>query len=108
MIVQEAGTACTAQISKRLKRLAYTAYYADFELYLTAVGGKQIDARPSTKKRTLDSFLTVQEQPLDAELAKLQKAKQSQEREVSRLRLLLASARTSLEFRYFFPVNDGR
>jgi hypothetical protein len=53
-VIESANTASTASIEKKLKRIAYDAYYEDHQLYLTAIGLKKI--RPKKKQKTIDEL----------------------------------------------------
>jgi hypothetical protein len=102
LVYQMAGTTATAQIALSLKRQAFTAYYADYELYLHAVGGKSIDLRPKKKKpRTMDSYMK-EKTPGDSELERLTKVKNQRQSDVNRLRMSLLSANRKLEQDMYF------
>jgi hypothetical protein len=55
-IIEEAATESTAMIFRRLKTHAYKRYYADYQLYLAAVGANKI-TRQQKKQKTIKQFL---------------------------------------------------
>jgi hypothetical protein len=57
-VIESANTSSTASIEKKLKRMAYDAYYEDHQLYLTAIGLKKI--RPRKKQKTIKDLLPAQ------------------------------------------------
>lgn len=94
-VVDQAQTQATQAIYESLKRCAYSAYYDDYQMYLTAVGAKKIIARPNKKAKTMDAF--VVRSTGDPELDRLKKRKQERQQDVMRVRLTLAGANGKLK-----------
>ena len=68
-IIEEAANTSTALIHRRLQRLAQEQYFADYQLYLSAVAVEKI-VRPKKKLRQNENNLGVS-RVADSELARL-------------------------------------
>jgi hypothetical protein len=93
-IVDQSATESTASIAKRLKTQAYNQYYADYQLYLSAVAIKKI-TRPKKKQKTLtEMFPKVR---ADMNLEKLVRKKVDHDSWVSRCKLSINEAKAKLD-----------
>jgi hypothetical protein len=72
---------------------AYDTYYADYQLYLTAIGCDNI--RQKKKPRTMDSFL--QEAPDDRQLVRLEQRKNEKMSTVRQLQLYVTASKNKKE-----------
>jgi hypothetical protein len=92
IIFASARESCTSSISKRLIAGAYDAFYADYQLYLSAVGCDKI--RPKKKQRIMD-FL--QEATDDRQLGRLKHRKNDKSSTVRQLHLSVTVAKNKKE-----------
>jgi hypothetical protein len=106
-VVESSNTDATAMIAKKLKRMAYDAFYKDHQLYLTAVGLKKI--RPKKKQRSITDIF-----PKRIELTELQhwlneRAKASSAFSKAKLAYESANVRASTDWAFIqmLPSKDN-
>jgi hypothetical protein len=94
LVTLACATQATTAIARTLKHLCYNAYYADHQLYLSAVGVEKIKA---PKKKSLFKVTAFLEEEKDPEARRLRKKKHECGQNVRYARMSLQAAMTKAQ-----------